>query len=110
MLETARRTAARGGHAVVLIDTLDGLHPPAARKALSAARNLRDSGSLTVIATTTSPLGGETTVVALDPQAASTGRQPLVDLAASGTLRPDLLVGEDGAAAITRARASALED
>ena len=110
VLETARRTAARGGHAVVLIDTLDGLHPPAARKALAAARNLRDGGSLTVIATATAPFGGETTVIALDPRAASAGRQPVVDLIASGTLRPDLLVGEDGAAAITRARASALED
>ena len=49
-------------------------------------------------------------MIALDPRAASAGRQPVVDLIASGTLRPDLLVGEDGAAAITRARASALED
>ena len=110
VLETARRSAARGAHAVVLIDTLDALAPPAARKALAAARNLREGGSLTVIATAGSPLGGETTVIALDPQAASTGRQPIVDLIASGTLRPDLLVGEDGAAAITRARAAALED
>ncbi len=110
VLETARRSAARGGHAVVLIDTLDGLSPHAARKALAAARNLREGGSLTVIATASGPLGGETTVIALDPQAASTGRQPIVDLIASGTLRPDLLVGEDGAAAITRARAAALED
>jgi transcription termination factor Rho len=110
VLETARRSAARGGHAVVLIDTLDGLSPHAARKALAAARNLREGGSLTVIATAAAPLGGETTVIALDPQAASTGRQPIVDLIASGTLRPDLLVGEDGAAAIMRARAAALED
>ena len=50
-------------------------------------------------------------MIALDvAQTASTGRQPIVDLIASGTLRPDLLVGEDGAAAITRARAAALED
>ena len=75
-----------------------------------AARNLREGGSLTVIATATGPLGGETTVIALDPRAASTGRQPIVDLIASGTLRPELLVGEDGAEAITRARAAALED
>jgi len=109
-LETARRTAARGGDAVVLLDTLDGLPPHAARRALASARNLRDGGSLTVIATASDPVGGETTVIALDPQAASTGRQPIVDLISSGTLRPDLLVGEDGAAAITRARAAALED
>ena len=111
VLETARRTAARGGHAVVLIDTprrAARRMPPARR--WPSARNLRDGGSLTVIATAAEPLGGETTVIALDPQAASTGRQPIVDLTASGTLRPDLLVGEDGAAAITRARAAAVED
>jgi len=109
-LETARRAAARGGHAVVLVDTLDALQPQAARRALASARNLREGGSLTVIATSADALGGETTVIALDPQAASTGRQPIVDLISSGTLRPELLVGEDGAAAITRARAAALED
>ncbi|HTQ68409.1 MAG TPA: Rho termination factor N-terminal domain-containing protein [Solirubrobacteraceae bacterium] len=109
-LETARRAAARGGHAVVLVDTLDALQPQAARRALASARNLREGGSLTVIATSADALGGETTVIALDPQAAATGRQPIVDLISSGTLRPELLVGEDGAAAITRARAAALED
>ena len=50
-VDTAKRIAARGGHAVVLIDGLDGMHPPAARKTLAAARNLREGGSLTVIAT-----------------------------------------------------------
>jgi transcription termination factor Rho len=108
-VEAARRLAARGGNALVLIDNLDGLHPHAARKALAAARNLRDGGSLTVIAATTSPLGGETTVIALDAALTSTGRQPILDLVNSGTLKPELLVGEDGAAAITKARAEALE-
>ena len=32
-MDAARRVAARGGDALVLIDGLDGLHPPAARKA-----------------------------------------------------------------------------
>ncbi len=108
-IDAAKRVASRGGHALVLIDSLDGLHPHSARKALAAARNLRDGGSLTVIATATQPLGGETTVIALDVALTSTGRQPILDLVASGTLRPELLVGEDGAAAITKARASALE-
>jgi transcription termination factor Rho len=108
-VEAARRVAARGGNALVLIDSLDGLHPHAARKALAAARNLRDGGSLTVIAAATSPLGGETTVIALDAALTSTGRQPILDLVNSGTLKPELLVGEDGAAAITKARAEALE-
>jgi transcription termination factor Rho len=108
-IDSAKRVAARGGHAVVLIDGLDDLHPHAARKALAAARNLRDGGSLTVVATATRPFGGESTVIALDVALTSTGRQPILDLAASGTLKPELLVGEDGAQAITQARAGALD-
>ena len=65
-IDAAKRVASRGGDALVAIDSLDGLHPHAARKALAAARNLRDGGSLTVIATAERPLGGETTVIALD--------------------------------------------
>ncbi len=106
-VETATRTAARGGDALVLIDTLDGLHPHAIRKVLAAARNLRDGGSLTILATATRPFGGESTVIALDPALVGGGGPPL-DLAASGTLRAELLVGEEGAAAIAQARASAL--
>ncbi len=108
-VEAAKRVAARGGDALVAIDGLDGLHPASARKALAAARNLREAGSVTVIATATEPLGGETSVIALDATLASTGRQPLLDLVHSGTLKPELLVGEDGAEAITKARAAALE-
>ncbi len=108
-LDAAKRTAARGGDVVLLVDGLDGLHGQAARKALAAARNLREAGSLTLIATATRPLGGETTVIALDGALAASGREPILDLAASGTLRPELLVGEDGAEAITRARAAAIE-
>ena len=108
-IDAAKRVAARGGNAIVLIDSLDGLHPHAARKALAAARNLREGGSLTVIATAAKPFGGESTVIALDVALTSTGRQPILDLAASGTLRPELLVGEDGALAITKARAEAID-
>jgi transcription termination factor Rho len=107
-IETAKRTAARGGDALVLIDTLDGLHPQAARKVLAAARNLADGGSLTILATATRSYGGETTVIALDPALTHAGGPPL-DLTASGTVRAELLVGEEGAAAIAKARASALE-
>jgi transcription termination factor Rho len=109
VIDQARRVAARGGDVVVLIDSLDGIEPLAARKALAAARNLVDGGSLTVIATATTPLGGETTVIALDARLASTGRFPALDLTASGTIRPELLVGEAGAEAIARARAEALD-
>jgi len=107
-VQTAQRIAARGENAVVLIDTLDGLNPPAARRALAAARNIVDGGSLTVVATATRPLGGETTVIALDAVLTSTGRLPALDLVASGTMRPELLVGAAGAEAIAQARAAAL--
>jgi transcription termination factor Rho len=108
-IETAKRIAARGSNAIVLIDGLDGLHPTAARKLLAMARNLTDAGSLTVIATAARPFGGETTVIALDALLAGTGRLPALDLVSSGTLKPELLVGNDGAEAITRARATAAE-
>ena len=108
VIDQARRIAARGADAVVLIDTLDGLHPHAARKALSAARNIVDGGSLTVIATASAPLGGETTVIALDALRAAVAQFPALDLAASGTIRPELLVGDAGAADIVAARQRAL--
>jgi transcription termination factor Rho len=93
----------------VLVDGLDGLHPQAARRALAAARNLREAGSLTVIATASAPVGGETTVIALDHALAAAGSEPIIDLAASGTLRAELLVGEYGADAIRKARGAALD-
>jgi transcription termination factor Rho len=105
-LETAKRTAARGGDALVLVDSLDGLHSHTARKVLAAARNLRDGGSLTILATATKAPGGETTVIALDPELALGGGPPL-DLIHSGTARAELLVGEDGARAIVEARIAA---
>jgi transcription termination factor Rho len=104
-VEQGRRVAARGGDAVVLIDTLDGIPPQAARRALAAARNIDGGGSLTIVAAAALPVGGETTVVALDPALAALGRFPAIDLAASGTLRAELLVGEAGAEAIAKARA-----
>jgi transcription termination factor Rho len=106
-IEIAKRTAARGADALVAIDTLDGLAPEAARRVLVAARNLRDGGSLTILATATRPPGGETTVIALDPELAGAGGPPL-DLIHSGTLRAELLVGQDGAKAIADARAAAV--
>jgi transcription termination factor Rho len=109
-LETAQRIAARGADAVVLVDSLDGLHGPAARRALATARNLVDGGSLTIVAASTRPVGGETTVIALDHKLTGAGRFPALELEASGTLHPELLVGEEGAAAIAQARAAALGD
>jgi transcription termination factor Rho len=106
-IETAQRIAARGGHAVVLVDTLDGIAPAVARRALAAARAIVDGGSLTIIATAGSPLGGETTVIGLDATRTAARNFPALDLRASGTLRPELLVGDAGADAIAAARAEA---
>jgi transcription termination factor Rho len=102
-IEPAKRLAVSGAHAVVLIDTLDALHPQAARKALAAARRLADGGSLTLIATATRSFGGESTVIAL----AGTGQAPGLDLCGSATLMPELLVGEQRAREITVERAEA---
>ncbi|HST56732.1 MAG TPA: Rho termination factor N-terminal domain-containing protein [Solirubrobacteraceae bacterium] len=109
VIETAKRVAARGGHALVAIDCLDGLHPHAARKALAAARNLTGGGSLTVIGTASKAFGGETTVISLDVALTSAGRLPALDLVSSGTLRPELLVGDEGAQAIAQARGAAID-
>ena len=106
-IETAQRIAARGGHAVVLVDTLDAIAPAVARRALAAARAIVDGGSLTVIATATTPLGGETTVIGLDATRTAARNFPALDLRASGILRPELLVGDAGADAIAAARAEA---
>jgi len=108
-VEEGRRIAARGGDAVVAIDSLDGLLPAAARRAMAAARNIADGGSLTVIATATRPVGGETTVIALDARLTRMRRFPAIDLTASSTMRPELLVGEAGAQAIAQARAEAAD-
>jgi transcription termination factor Rho len=108
-VETAKRIAVRGGHAVLLIDALDGLAPATARRTLAAARAIVDGGSLTVIAASSLPVGGETTVVALDAALTGAGRFPALDLVRSGTLRPEKLVGDDGAQAIVQARAEALD-
>jgi transcription termination factor Rho len=110
VLDRARRAAARGGDAVVLIDTLDWLPPHAALKIMAAARNIVDGGSLTVLATARAPIGGETTVIALDARLVASGRFPALDLVASGSLRPERLVGDAGAAAIARARAIAEDE
>jgi transcription termination factor Rho len=107
-IDTAKRITARGGDVVVLIDGIDGLPPHAARRALAAARNVVDGGSLTIVATAAQPVGGETTIIALDRTLTRTGRFPALDLVNSGTLRPELLVGEAGADAIAQARAQAL--
>jgi transcription termination factor Rho len=109
-IDRARSVAVAGEHAVILLDTLDGVHEHAARRALATARRLLDGGSVTVIATSSEPIGGETTVIKLDPLSAEVDGVPALDLRSSGTLRAELLVGEDGASAIARARAEAVNE
>jgi transcription termination factor Rho len=105
VIDEVRTIALDGGDAVILLDTLEGLHEHAARRALATARKLLDGGSVTLIATSSQPLGGETTVVTLDPARAGAGQFPAIDLRSSGTIRPEVLVGEEGAERIRRARA-----
>ena len=94
---------------MILIDTLDAVEPVVARRVLGAARNIVDGGSLTVVGTASAALGGETTVVGFDAQLTAAGRFPAVDLRQSGTLRPELLVGQEAADAIARAKAEAFD-
>jgi transcription termination factor Rho len=108
VIDEVRAIALKGGNAVLLLDTLDGLHEHAARRALATARKIRDGGSVTLIATCSEPAGGETTVVALDQALAGVGSFPALDPRSTGTIRPELLVGEEGAARITRERADRL--
>ena len=96
--------------AVVLIDTLDGLHPPAARKVLASGAQHRRRRLADRDRHRPAPLGGETTVIALDAQA---GRAPAGSRRSTsprpGRSGPSLLVGEDGAEAIARMRSQALD-
>jgi transcription termination factor Rho len=89
-IDAARRIAARGGDAAVLVDTLDGLSAGSARRALGAARNIDGGGSLTVIATASEPLGIETTIVTLDVAKARAGK-PSLDAGGTGTIAADQL-------------------
>jgi len=95
----AEQALRRGRHGLVLIDTLDGISAEAARRLMAKARNEPGRGTLTLIATSTQPLGGETTVIALRG-----GGSLELDPQLSGTLRVELLVGEQGAQRIARER------
>ena len=102
-IDAAKRLAQRGTDAVVLIDSIGELAPHVARRLLSSARNLKDAGSVTIIATSNAPVGGETTLIALD----ATRGGARFDLGKSSTLKAELLVGPEGAKAIEEAKAKA---
>ena len=90
-IDTAKKVTAKGGHSAVLIDSLDDLSTAAARKALGAARSVPSGGSLTIIAASRQPVGGETTLIYLLPQDGGKVGDPVVDKAHSKTLRSALL-------------------
>jgi len=91
-IDSGRRQAVRGQDVVILIDSLEGLERGTTRRALGAARNLTEAGSLTVIATAAAPIGGETAVIALDRGRAARGEFPAIDAEATATLRADLIL------------------
>jgi transcription termination factor Rho len=93
-VERGKRSAESGGHAVVVIDSLDALPPAAARRVFGAARSTEEAGSLTVIASTGAagePLRQATTRIVLEPGDTASGPQPPKLGPRSGTLRADLL-------------------
>src|SRR5439155_14769208 len=92
VIERAKRRAESGGHAAVVLDSLDALPPQAARRVFGAARALEEGGSITVIASTGTagePQRLATTRIVLE--AGEPGPHPAVIAASSGTLRADLL-------------------
>jgi transcription termination factor Rho len=91
-VERGKRAVERGRDAALVVDTLEGLPPGAARRVFGAARKAREGGSLTVIAATGmswEPQRWATTRVALDPLAED--GPPKVSAMRSGALRAELL-------------------
>jgi transcription termination factor Rho len=91
-VERAKRKAESGGHAAIVLDSLDALPPAVARRVFGAARALEEGGSVTVIAST--GLAGEpqrlaTTRIVLEPGTSSPSPPMLAP--SSGTLRADRL-------------------
>jgi transcription termination factor Rho len=85
-VERAKRRVERGGHAVVLIDSLDALPAGARRRIFGAGRATEEGGTLTVIAAVggdREPLRWATTRVVLGPDGSVS--------AESGTVRADAL-------------------
>ena len=76
-VERAKRRVERGGHAVVLIDSLEGLPAGARRRVFGAGRATEEGGTLTVIAV----VGGDA-----EPLRWATTR---VVLGADGKLAPE---------------------
>jgi transcription termination factor Rho len=86
-VERAKRRAERGGHAAVLVDSLEALPGGVRRRLFGAARATEELGSVTVVATAgegSEALSWATTRVVLEPGGKPTAAQ-------SGTLHADRL-------------------
>ena len=89
-VERGKRTVESGRHGAIVLDSLDALPPPVARRVFGAARALEEGGSLTVIASTglaAEPQRLATTQVVLEP---GSGEAPKL-APTSGTLHADRL-------------------
>src|SRR3954471_24977273 len=91
--ERGKRIVERGGHAALIVDSLEGLPTAAQRRVFGAARTTEEGGSLTVVAAigmAWEPQRVATTRVMLDPPPPG-GGAPHVSAARSGTLHAELL-------------------
>jgi transcription termination factor Rho len=85
-VERAKRRVERGGHAAVIVDSLEALPSGAQRRLFGAARATEEGGTLTVIAATgqsSEALRWATTRIVLEPDGKLSAQ--------SGTLRDDAL-------------------
>lgn len=91
--ERAKRVVERGGHAALVVDSLEALPPAVQRRIFGAARATEEGGSLTVVAAigmAWEPQRFATTRIMLEPPSPDS-RAPRVAAARSATLRADLL-------------------
>ena len=92
-VERAKRVVERGGHAAVVVDSVEALAPGPARRVFGAARNTEEGGSLTVFAAVgraAEPLRVATTRIELEP-APPGADSPKVAPERSATLRAERL-------------------
>lgn len=109
VIDAARKSVSKGGHAVVLVDAVDHLPPASVRKALASAGVQSNGGSLTVVAVSRKIRGGETTVVKFDQGLAAAGKFPSIDVRESSTIRPELLLDPRSLKSLQKAHADAVK-
>jgi transcription termination factor Rho len=93
-LERAKRAVERGADAALVVDSLEGLPPGAARRLFGSARKAEEGGSLTVVAATGTSVEvarAATTRIVLEPATAGGPGAATTVSAASDTTRAELL-------------------